>query len=130
MITITGFENLNRYRDDADEVWAVVRSLRYQLPYMFHAPVLSPAWPLFKTYLRLRDKGEWNAKSFNDIYRPAFMEQIENDPAAQKKLEELIEKHNAGKNIVLVCFCSDVNLCHRSLISSILSERGVANTLS
>ena len=128
MITLTNFQNLRRYKPD--EVWAIVRSLKYKPSNVEQVTELSPSPSLFRTYLGLKNRGAWNENTFNAVYRPAFMAQIKNDPAAQKKLNELIKKHKAGKHIVLVCFCSDARLCHRSLISEMLTERGVKNTLS
>lgn len=128
MITITNIRSAKP--TDFDEIWAIVRSLKNRSEHMIQVSELSPSWNLFKTYLSLREQGKWNEQSFAEIYRPQFEEQIANDPIAQAKIAELISKHNAGKSIALVCFCSDVTLCHRSIISEILTARGIPHTLS
>lgn len=117
-------------KDEYDEVWAIVRSLKSKSPWMTHVPELSPSLDLFFMYNRMKNDGHWNKTTFETCYRPRFMQQIANDTAAQAKLEELIAKDAAGKRIALFCFCTDVNLCHRSLISEILRERGVKHTLT
>lgn len=128
MITITNIRNAQK--DAFDEIWAIVRSLKSKSAYITQVPELSPSWSLFKTYLKLRDDGNWNEQTFETIYKPQFLSQIANDPAASKKLTELIQKDKAGKKIALVCFCTNPTLCHRSLIAQILTNCGVQITLS
>ena len=127
MITITNIRNAKPA--DYDEIWAIVRSLKSKSAYLRQVPELSPSWDLFKKYLSLKEDGMWNENTFERIYRPTFLAQIAADPKAQNALEELIAMHNAGKRIALVCFCTDVNLCHRSIISDILTARKVPHTL-
>lgn len=121
MITITNIKNADP--KEYDEIWAVVRSLKNKADYMKHVPELSPSWNLFKTYLNLKEAGNWNENTFRTIYRPQFMDEMKSTEA-QKMLIEL--KH-AGetKNVCIFCFCSDVNLCHRKLIGEILEYNGV-----
>lgn len=128
MITITNIRNAQK--DAFDEVWAIVRSLKSKSAYITQVPELSPSWSLFKTYFKLIDDGNWNKQTFETIYKPQFLSQIANDPAASKKLTELIQKDKAGKKIALVCFCTDPTLCHRSLIAQMLTNYGVKVTLS
>ena len=128
VITITSIRNVNP--NDYDEIWAIVRSFKNKPYYIRQVPELSPSWDLFKKYLSLRDAGRWNHESFEQIYRPSFVAQITSDIKAQSALDELVEKHNSGKKIALVCFCKDVTLCHRSIISDMLTERGISHSLS
>lgn len=128
LIVITNIRNV--HPNEYDEIWAIVRSFKNKPYYIRQVPELSPSWDLFKKYLSLRDMGMWNKESFERYYRPYFVSQINADPWAQSALETLIAKHNSGKKIALVCFCTDVNLCHRRIISEMLTERGVENTLS
>lgn len=123
MITICNIRNTGEERG-FDEVWAIVRSLKSKSSRLTQVQELSPSWNLFQTYLGLKDRGEWGEKAFAEIYTPQFMQEMQSAPA-QRKLNELIQKHNEGKHIALCCFCTDVSLCHRSLIAKILQERGV-----
>lgn len=128
MITITNIRKAKP--EDFDEIWAIVRSLKSKSSYLIQVPELSPSWDLFKTYLTLKDDGNWNKQTFETIYKPKFLSQIMNDAAASKKLTELVQKDKENKRIALVCFCTDPSLCHRSLIAQILANYGVQTTLS
>ena len=91
---------------------------------MKHIPELSPSCNLFKKYLALRDAGKWNMESFQNIYVPVFLKEVQN-AAARKKLAELIDLDKHEKRICLVCFCPDEMLCHRSIVAGILQNKGI-----
>lgn len=128
MITITNIRQAKP--NDFDEIWAIVRSLKSKSPYLIQVPELSPSWNLFKKYLALKEQNNWNENTFQTVYRPQFLTELAQDKQAQAKMEELISKHNAGKSIALVCFCTDPNLCHRSIISDILHAKGIPHTIN
>lgn len=128
MVTVTNIRKAKP--EDFDEIWAIVRSLKSKSSYLIQVPELSPSWDLFKTYLKLRDDGNWNKQTFETIYKPRFLSQITNDATASKKLTELMQKDREGKRIALMCFCTDPSLCHRSLVAQILANYGVQTTLS
>ena len=107
-----------------DEVWAIVRSFDNCPSHWRHVQSLSPSLELFWQYRRLLKAGQWNKQSFDTIYKPQFIQQIENDPVAQDDLDYLTELDAQGKNIALVCFCGNVELCHRKLIAEMLLKRG------
>lgn len=119
MVTITAISNLNYGL--YDEVWAIVRSLKYTNPNIKHVPELSPSWGLFKKYLNLRNKGQWNEETFRTVYVPQFLKEMR-APQCQKLLNKLA---NTKKNICLVCFCPEEELCHRSIIGGMLQGAGV-----
>ena len=79
---------------------------------------------LFMRYRSLAAAGEWNEASFQNIYVPRFLEEM-HDPRAQEKLDELARLSEAGKNVALICFCAQENLCHRSVVAGLLQGRGV-----
>lgn len=128
MITITNIRNVKK--EDYDEIWAIVRYLKSNSSYLIQVKDLSPSPELYSTFRHLQKEGNWNEKTFNSIYRPRFLDQIRKDQKARSKLNELYLKDKAGKSIALVCFCTDVNLCHRKLISEMLTEKGIKNDLS
>ena len=107
-----------------DEVWAIVRSMTHPSDKIRQVASLSPDWNLFKKYLKLKEDGNWNANSFDSIYRPQFLSQMASDAEAQKALETLKSLDAQGKHIALVCFCPNKDLCHRSLIAQILQSMG------
>ena len=123
MVFVGNIKDASYLVKNCDEVWAIVRSLKTKPYGVKQVPELSPSWELFKTYLSLRDNGNWNDKSFMEIYVPQFLREMKN-PAAQAKLEELIEKGKNGKMAIL-CFCDNEATCHRSIVAAILQKEGV-----
>lgn len=119
MVTITTISNLDYGL--YDEVWAIVRSLKYANPKIKHVPELSPSWALFKKYLSLRDTGKWDEETFRSIYVPQFLKEMQGKEQ-QELLNELL---NTKKHICLVCFCSEEKLCHRSIVGGILQGAGL-----
>lgn len=121
MITITNIRNINYASYDA--VWTIVRSLKNP-GRMKQVAELSPSWNLFKKYLALRESGKWNAESFENVYVPVFLKEMQN-AAARRRLVELVDQDRQGKHICLACFCPDEALCHRSIVAGILQYSGV-----
>lgn len=129
MIRVTSVGNYKA--EDYDDAYLIVRSIssleRRNSPILETAKqvtALSPNSQLFHDYLEWDKAGNWNESTFTSQYRPRFEEQIKNDPIAQQWLETLCEKSAAGRNIALMCFCSDENLCHRTIIADDLRQRG------
>lgn len=121
MIVFTSLREVDHH--DYDEVWMVVRSLKTKQPWMTHVPELSPNWSLFTWSQKMIKAGQFTHEVFNKKYRPEFMTQIMNDISAHDKLNELIAKSRAGKQIAVVCFCKDASLCHRSLLKEIVEAK-------
>lgn len=119
MVTICQLSQVNYA--DYDEVWAIVRSLKYGNPRLRHVPELSPSWALFKQYMRLREEGKWNEDTFHKIYVPQFLKEMQGKEQ-QNLLNELFA---TNKHICLVCFCSEEELCHRSIIGGMLQGAGL-----
>lgn len=119
-------ENMRNVRNgNYDQIWAIVQSLKSPGKTLIHVPELSPSLRLFWDYRYWAQHGIWNADTFENVYKPRFLSQIAEDPAAQAKLDELAALDAAGKRIALVCFCTDAQLCHRTLVAQILRDRGV-----
>lgn len=123
MVFVGNMKDASHLVENCDEVWAIVRSLKTKPQGVKQVPELSPSWALFKRYLSLRDNNNWNEESFMEVYVPQFLREMK-DPAAQAKLEELIEKGKNGKMAIL-CFCDNETTCHRSIIAGILQSKGV-----
>ena len=99
-----------------DEIWLIVRSLK-NMPYgnnIYHVPQLSPSPDLFHTYLSLKESGKWNTKAFDEIYTPRFLNEMKSSEALTY-LNILSEKSKV-KDILIVCYCTDERMCHRSLV--------------
>lgn len=119
MVTITSMSNITYA--SYDEVWAIVRSLKYANPNMRHVPDLSPSWGLFRRYLSLRDAGNWNDETFQDIYVPQFLKEMH----GKEQQDLLNDLYSTKKHICLVCFCQDEGLCHRSIVGGMLQGAGL-----
>ena len=97
MITIARISDVEYRR--YDEVWAIVRSLKYGNPRIKHVPELSPSWSLFRKYREMVENGEWNDEAFRRIYVPRFLKEMHED-APRALLNELIQ---TKKNISCEC---------------------------
>lgn len=121
MITILSL--YEKQTEPQDEVWAIVRSPKKLPKGVLHVPELAPSWELFSKYLELKTAGNWNEETFQNIYVPDFLKEM-NMITAQEKLQELVEKSNQGLNITLKCFCQGT-LCHRFIIAGLLQAKGI-----
>lgn len=128
MITLGSFKDLGQ--PQYDETWIITRGLkdrsvltRYQNT--IHVPELSPTPELFQWYLFQKKNGWWGVKHFDIYYVSQFIRDIAGDASSRNRLNELYTKHQAGKNILIVCFCTDERICHRSIIGGLLQGIGV-----
>lgn len=126
MIYLDSMKNIKNYEDKVSKVWCIVRSLKFP-PRLNHAsiiqvPDLSPSYDLFKRYLDLRNKGLWNQSSFDTIYKPQFLRELNENQNTMQLLNTLAK---SDENILLLCFCEDKNTCHRSIIAEKLRELNV-----
>lgn len=116
----------NAKYNEHDEVWAIVRSLKSKSPQLKQVTALSPTTNLFFKYRNLVNSGKWNKQAFQDIYVPQFLEELkENKDISYPYLNKLYQLDKEGKNICLVCFCTDETMCHRSIIAGLLQGVGV-----
>lgn len=108
------------------EVWVIARSLNapkekdiaiVDIP-VYHVPVLSPSTNLLKDYLELKRKGMWNVDAFERAYKPEFMKEMESEDA--RECLHMLRKESKTKDILLVCFCKDESMCHRSLVRELI----------
>lgn len=74
---------------------------------------LAPSEPLRKDFIKHKNIG-WQE------YVKRFTSEIENNPKAQRALDELARYDGI---ITLLCHCSDENKCHRSLVKQMIMDR-------
>ena len=120
-------KSLRNYGDvkDYDEVWAIVRNLKQQMPGIRQVMDLSPSWALFGKYRELHSAHKWNENSFRTIYVPQFLYEMKNNSQTTAPLlNYLWQADKDGKNIALLCFCEDEALCHRSIVAGLLQGVG------
>lgn len=121
MLTITNIRNKDAI-NNADYHYAIVRSLKANA--ILQLKDLSPSYELLQKYLKLKSENNWNLEKFDKIYVPQFLYEIKTNTNAKKLLNEIYMKQKT-KNIVLTCFCTDENLCHRSIIAGLYQAIGV-----
>lgn len=131
MIYLDSMKNIKNYEEKVSKVWCIVHSLKFP-PKLNHAEImqvsdLSPSYDLFKRYLDLKDKGLWNQSSFDTIYKPQFLRELNENQNAMQLLNTLAK---SNESILLLCFCEDKNTCHRSIIAEKLRELNVPYVLN
>lgn len=119
MIRVTNIRNLDSTKQNQ---WAIVRSLKSKSPWMTQVAELSPSTGLFHKYLQLKERGEWNEKSFKDIYVPWFLRDMKEYGAPMLNRVWLMNKQ--GIDIDMACFCTDETFCHRSVVAGLLQGAG------
>lgn len=127
MIRVSSISNLRKiedYQHQFDEVWAIVRSLSRPIPGVKQVAVPSPSVDLFHKYLAKKNAKEWGEKAFREMYVPQFISEMRESAEAMSKLAELFDADKNGKKILLLCFCGDESLCHRSIIAGFLQGAG------
>lgn len=121
MIAIKSIRNV-RYKE-FDEVWAIVRSMKNPSKYIKHVPDISPSLNLFFKAKRLMKENKWNKQTFNEIYVPQFLQEM-NTQLAYDTLNKIYQIDKTNGKLCLVCFCPDETMCHRSIIAGILQGVG------
>jgi len=105
---------------DADIKYFIVQSPGKVKVYgMKHRPDLAPSQELFSWTLENKSNVNWfeeykNRFCYDIIYRAGLRDAISE-----------VESKSQSSVIMLVCFCADVNQCHRGLIADELTKRGV-----
>jgi uncharacterized protein YeaO (DUF488 family) len=79
-------------------------------------PLLSPSPALIQAGPASATPAQWHA--FVRHFRAEL-----NTPAAKLMLD-LLAALSHGTNLALGCYCADENRCHRSVLRSLLAERG------
>lgn len=121
MIAIKSIRNV-RYKE-FDEVWAIVRSMKSPSEHIKHVPDISPSLNLFFKAKRLMKENQWNKQTFDKIYVPQFLQEMNTQPAYDI-LNKIYQIDKTNGKLCLVCFCPDETMCHRSIIAGILQGVG------
>lgn len=83
---------------------------------------LAPSWDLFKATKAIKAQGEWDKDKFKKFYVPKFIEGLKARNAIAT-LNEIITKIHNNEDVYLLCFCPNHDMCHRSIVSQILTMR-------
>lgn len=114
--------NYLRTKLQCDEIYTIMRSCK-RVPYMAkECKALAPSKELFYSYLNWRNSGNWNKKTFDELYTPKFLKELINENSINW-LNYLYQK-SFEKDIILVCSCKEYEMCHRSIVETILYNCG------
>ena len=105
-----------------DQTFAIVRSYKGKQGWIKQMSELSPSWDLFMKYRDLVDKNQWNRRAFQEIYVPQFLREM-HEPLGRESLN-FIYRLSKAQNIALICFCTDEDVCHRSIVAGLLQGVG------
>ena len=87
----------------------------------------APLWNGSALHSRLGDRYVWLKQFGNRNYKGTFDQiEIADFPAGEQSLRELTD---AGKAVVLLCGCRDVNVCHRKVLAEWLAQSWKADVV-
>lgn len=101
-----------------------------------HFPAFSPSERLFNKTKRHWKRLKFTAKekeimakgktgTWFDLYEIHFVQEKAQDKLFQEGLQALIQEINQGKNFLMICYCEDLDRCHRKVVADIFKEAGV-----
>lgn len=122
MIYIGNIHDIDILHRDWDKKYAIVRSYKNQTCIFEQKAILSPSTELFFTYRKLIKYCKWNKDSVDKYYVPKFLQQMQG--REEKDALNQLYVMSKTQNILLVCFCENEDLCHRSIIAGLLSGAG------
>lgn len=86
---------------------------------IIHRPELAPTRELYSWAQEHKYEENWF-----EYYKETFIHDIQTRPGLINALNDIEEKARA-KDVLLICFCPDVNQCHRGLIADEMQRRGI-----
>lgn len=109
----------HRYSADI-KLFIVLRPGKVHVKGLRHKPDLAPSAELFSWAQQHKHEPNW----FQD-YADRFCHDMRHRPGLRDAVNNL-EAIAAEHTVLLVCFCPDPQVCHRSLIAAELKRRGVS----
>lgn len=105
---------------DADyKYFIVINPKNIKLKGIRHMPELAPTRELYHWAMEHKNEKDWFVH-----YKEQFISDMKSRTGMINALN-YIEKQAKESNVLLICFCNDVNECHRGLIADELEKRGV-----
>lgn len=136
-ILITNYDlvethNLLKYETKLQIVFSAKKGLKKGF---IHVPHLAPSEQLFHKALchwkklkfsvqEMEEMKYGRTKTWFDLYERQFILEANNRKdfqLAYKKVKKLLDH---GTNVVLICYCEDVNRCHRRIIANMFRVDG------
>lgn len=122
MIYVCNFKDPKIRQSIWDTKYAIVRSYKNTSTAFIQLSILSPSTELFYRYRQLKAQNNWNERTFQEEYVPAFLKQM--CGKEERNALNTIYKESKTKNIIAACFCDEEYLCHRSVVIGLLQGAG------
>ena len=118
MLITSSLSDCKNYNADY-KYFIVINPKNVKLKGINHMPELAPTRELYGWAMQHKNEPNWF-----EHYKTQFISDMHTRAGMINALN-FIEKQAKEKDVLLICFCSDVNECHRGLIADELSARGV-----
>ena len=101
-----------------------------------HFPTFSPSEKLFNKTMRgwkrlkfTKSEKEFMANgktgTWFDLYEAHFFQEKSFDKSFKEAIQAVITEVNQGKRFLMICYCENLERCHRKLVADMLQEAGV-----
>lgn len=118
MLITSSLSDCKNY-DAKYKYFIVINPGKVKLKGISHRPELAPTRELYSWAMENKHIDGWF-----DHYREVFVNDMKTRPGMINALND-IEKKAKESDVLIVCFCPDVNFCHRGLIADEMEKRGV-----
>ena len=118
MLITCSLSQINNYKIDY-KYFIVINPKKVKIKGLSHMPELAPTRELYSWAMEHKNEANWF-----DHYKKVFINDMKTRAGMINALNDIEQKAKTS-DVLLVCFCNDVNLCHRGLIADELKSRGV-----
>jgi uncharacterized protein YeaO (DUF488 family) len=110
--------------NEYDRVFAIVRSMRFNIKGVERVKELAPSPDLFRKQQAWSREGIWTQDKFDKEFVEEFLEDLSHSKDSIDMLNFLYYLDKQGDNICCICYCGTESMCHRSIIAGILQGTG------
>ena len=125
---VCGIADLKEY-SFADHRYFIARYIKDReniLKYGFgHMPNLAPQKELVDEYIHRKNLGVWSKEMFEEWYRPLYTKQMYTHNPTRGALNYIYKLIKNGNDVVLACYCPNLEMCHRRLIGEAFEQLGI-----
>lgn len=118
MLITSSLSESKKYEADY-KYFIVINPKNIKLKGVQHMPELAPTRELYSWTMEHKNEKDWFVH-----YKDQFIKDLHTRAGMINALN-YIENQAKQSDVLLICFCSDVNECHRGLIADELKNRGV-----
>lgn len=118
MLITCSLSECKKYEADY-KYFIVINPKNVKLKGISHRPELAPTRELYHWAMENKNNSNWF-----EHYKEQFINDMKTRPGMINALND-IEKKAKYYKVLLICFCSDVNECHRGLIADEMESRGI-----